>query len=124
MIAITATGHDVIDVGAANRMAWSSPTSETAPSTPFQNTPSRLYWRCVEACSLAINRDGAWKKADQLRYFDYPIRDLSGSTLGITGGRVLGKAVADIGRAFGMRVLFSAYKGVHGMVPLYTPFHR
>ena len=37
---------------------------------------------------------------------------------------MLGKAVADIARAFGMRVLFSAYKGTTGMGPLYTPFEE
>jgi glycerate dehydrogenase len=30
--------------------------------------------------------------------------------------------VADLGRAFGMKVLFSDYKGTTGMGPLYTPF--
>ena len=32
-----------------------------------------------------------------------------------------GKAVAELGEAFGMRVLFSDYKGATGMGPLYTP---
>ena len=35
---------------------------------------------------------------------------------------VLGKAVAKLGEAFGMKVLFSDYKGTTGMGPLYTPF--
>jgi glycerate dehydrogenase len=38
------------------------------------------------------------------------------------GDGALGRAVAEIGRALGMRVLFSAYKGTEGMGPLYTPF--
>ena len=40
------------------------------------------------------------------------------------GDGALGRAVAEIGRAFGMRVLFSAYKGTTGMGPLYTPFEE
>jgi glycerate dehydrogenase len=68
--------------------------------------------------------EGAWQKARQFCYFDYPIRDLAGSTLGIIGDGVLGRAVADIGKALGMRVLFSTYKGVEGMGPLYTPFEE
>jgi len=66
--------------------------------------------------------DGAWQRAGQFCYFDYPIRDLAGSTLGVIGDGVLGQAVADLGRAFGMKVLFSTYKGVSGMGPLYTQF--
>ena len=66
--------------------------------------------------------EGAWQRSGQFCYFDYPIRGLAGATLGIIGDGALGQAVADIGRAFGMRVLFSSYKGVAGMGPLYTPF--
>ena len=36
----------------------------------------------------------------------------------------MGRAVAELGRAFGMRVLFAAYKGVSGMGPLYTLFEE
>ena len=35
---------------------------------------------------------------------------------------MLGKAVAEIAKAFRMEVLFSDYKGTTGMGPLYTPF--
>jgi len=65
---------------------------------------------------------GAWQRSGQFCYFDYPIRGLAGATLGVIGDGALGQAVAGIGRAFGMRVLFSSYKGVAGMGPLYTPF--
>ena len=65
---------------------------------------------------------GRWREAAQFCYFDYPIRDLAGSTLGIIGDGALGKSVAKLGEAFGMKVLFSDYKGTTGMGPLYTPF--
>ena len=65
---------------------------------------------------------GRWREAAQFCYFDYPIRDLAGSTLGVIGDGVLGKSVAKLGEAFGMKVLFSDYKGTTGMGPLYTPF--
>jgi lactate dehydrogenase-like 2-hydroxyacid dehydrogenase len=42
--------------------------------------------------------------------------------LGIIGDGALGRSVADLGRGFGMRVLFAEYKGSSGMGPLYTPF--
>ncbi len=74
---------------------------------------------------LAYHRSvgaGRWQQAGQFCYFDYPIHDLAGATLGIIGDGVLGRAVADIARAFGMKVLFSDYKGTTGMGPLYTPF--
>ena len=67
-------------------------------------------------------RRGRWQEAGQFCFFDYPIKDLRGSTLGIIGEGVLGQAVADIGRALGMRILFAAHKGSSGLGPLYTPW--
>ena len=65
---------------------------------------------------------GRWQEAAQFCFFDHPIGDLADTTLGIIGDGVLGKAVAEIAKAFRMRVLFSDYKGTVGMGPLYTPF--
>ena len=44
--------------------------------------------------------------------------------LGIIGDGVLGQSVATIGRALGMRVLFSAHKGRTGQGSMYTPFEE
>jgi glycerate dehydrogenase len=67
---------------------------------------------------------GDWQKSGQFTLLNHPIRDLHGSTLGIIGEGAIGQAVADLGRAFGIRVLFSAHKGSTGMGPLYTPFEE
>ncbi|MEO0918955.1 MAG: NAD(P)-dependent oxidoreductase, partial [Pseudomonadota bacterium] len=68
--------------------------------------------------------DGEWEKAAQFCFFNHPIKDLAGSTLGIFGEGVLGQGVATLARAFGMKVLFAAHKGVEGLGPLYTPFDQ
>jgi glycerate dehydrogenase len=65
---------------------------------------------------------GRWQESGRFCYFDHPIHDLAGATLGIVGDGALGKSVAKIAEAFGMTVLFSDYKGTTGMGPLYTPF--
>ena len=67
-------------------------------------------------------RAGRWQQSAQFCYFDYPIRDLAGATLGIIGDGTLGRGVAEIARGFQLKVLYSSYKGVPGMGPLYTPF--
>ena len=41
MIAVAATGYDVVDVDTAARTASPSPTSATTPCTPCPSTPSR-----------------------------------------------------------------------------------
>jgi phosphoglycerate dehydrogenase-like enzyme len=38
-------------------------------------------------------RKGRWQESAQFCYFDYPIRDLAGSTLGVIGDGALGQAV-------------------------------
>src|SRR5438128_11861674 len=43
----------------------------------------------------------------QFCFFDHPIRDLHGATLGIFGEGALGQATAAIGRGFGMQILFA-----------------
>jgi glycerate dehydrogenase len=124
MIAIAATGYDVIDIPAcrdhgvivANVRAYAV---NTVPEHTF-------------ALILALRRgivgyrqdviDGEWQRAGQFCFFTHPVRDLAGSTLGIIGEGAIGQSVARLGQAFGMRTLFAAHKGVSGLGPLYTPF--
>lgn len=54
---------------------------------------------------------GRWQQSQQFCYFDYPIRDLKGATLGIVGSGTLGSALAVLAKALGMKVIFSARKG-------------
>jgi glycerate dehydrogenase len=125
-IAIAATGSDVVDIGACEeRSVAVSNIRAYAVNTVPEHTFALIF---ALRRSLIAYRDsvrtGRWLESGQFCYFDFPIRDLAGSTLGIIGDGTLGRSVADIGRALGMRVLFSTYKGVDGMGPLYTPFEE
>jgi glycerate dehydrogenase len=50
-------------------------------------------------------RDGEWQRSADFCMLGHPIRELSAMTLGIVGYGVLGRAVADMARHFGMRVM-------------------
>lgn len=50
-------------------------------------------------------QEGRWRKSRNFCFLEYPIRELSGMTLGIVGFGDLGRAVARIGEGFGMKVL-------------------
>lgn len=67
-------------------------------------------------------REGRWQRADQFCLLDFPIRELAGKTLGIVGHGELGRGVARIAEAFGMRVLIAQRPGAveeeEGRVPL------
>lgn len=51
-----------------------------------------------------------WVKSKTFSYITYPICELSGKTLGIFGFGTIGKRVAEIGMAFGMKVIAVAHK--------------
>lgn len=51
--------------------------------------------------------DGDWVKSKQFSYFPFPIQEIYGKTLGIYGFGTIGKAVAKIADAFGMKVIIS-----------------
>lgn len=50
---------------------------------------------------------GRWQQASQFCFLDYPIIELSGKTLGIVGYGELGKEVARLAQAFGMKILIA-----------------
>ena len=56
-------------------------------------------------------RDGRWQRASQFCLLDFPIRELAGKTLGIVGYGELGRGVARVAEAFGMRVLLAQRPG-------------
>ena len=67
-------------------------------------------------------RAGRWQEAPQFCLTTHPIDDLHGSTLGVVGHGVLGRAVARMGAAFGMRVLIAEHKDATAVRPGYTSF--
>lgn len=124
LVAVAATGTDNVDLAeCAKREIFVSNIRNYAINTVPEHTFALIFAlrRSILAYANSVSA-GRWQESGQFCYFDYPIRDLAGSTLGIIGDGVLGRAVADIGRALGMKVLFSAFKGSSGMGSLYTPF--
>jgi glycerate dehydrogenase len=125
-VAVAATGTDNVDLAACKRRGISvSNVQAYAVHTVPEHTFALILAlrRSLPAYRTSITA-GEWQKAGQFTLLSHPIRDLHGSTLGIIGEGAIGQAVADLGRAFGMRVLFSAHKGNTGMGPLYTPFEK
>jgi len=68
----------------------------------------------------------AWERAPQFTLLDFPIHELSQRTLGVVGWGELGRAVARVAEAFGMRVLVAERKGAgqEELRPGRAPFER
>nr|ELR5041748.1 D-2-hydroxyacid dehydrogenase [Providencia stuartii]ELR5083567.1 D-2-hydroxyacid dehydrogenase [Providencia stuartii] len=125
-ISVAATGTDIIDIDACNEhnILVSNIRNYAVNTVPEHTFALILALRRSLLAYTQSVQNGRWQESGQFCYFDYKINNLSGSTLGIIGDGVLGKAVADIAKAFGMKVLFSSYKGTNNMGPLYTPFEE
>lgn len=124
MVAVAATGTDNVDIAACRaRGIVVSNIRNYAIHTVPEHTFALIFAlrRSVAAYRDAVRR-GRWQESGQFCFFDYPIKDLAGSTLGVIGDGVLGQATAAMGRALGMKVLFAAHKGRDDMGPLYTAF--
>jgi glycerate dehydrogenase len=59
-------------------------------------------------------REGRWAACEDFCYWDGELVELAGLTLGIVGYGRIGRAVATIGRAFGMRILHHRRSGGGG----------
>jgi glycerate dehydrogenase len=109
MIAVAATGYDVIDVPACRErgIAVANIRNYALHTVPEHAFSLILALRRSLLEYRADVERGRWQEVDQFCFFDHPIRDLHGSTMGIFGEGVLGQGTATIARAFGMRVLFA-----------------
>jgi glycerate dehydrogenase len=124
MVAISATGTNNVDLDAcrARGIVVSNIRGYAEHTVPEH----------VMALLLALSRNlvawretlqaGAWQRAEQFCLFDHPIRDLHGAALGLIGSGTLGKGVARLAEAFGMRVLRAEHKGAATVRPGYTAF--
>jgi glycerate dehydrogenase len=108
-VGVAATGTDNIDVAACReRGIVVSNIRNYAVHTVPEHTFALIL--ALRRNLIAYREDvvrGLWQKSAQFCLSGHPIRDLHGSTLGIFGEGSLGQGVANLARAFGMRVLFA-----------------
>ncbi|KQQ36197.1 glycerate dehydrogenase [Duganella sp. Leaf126] len=107
MIAVSATGTDIIDLAAcrARGITVSNIRNYAVHTLPEHTFALILALRRQLLAYRADIEAGLWQRAEQFCLFGHPVRDLAGSRLGLAGYGALGKSVAAIGRAFGMEVV-------------------
>jgi len=109
LVCIAATGTNNIDLAAAarNNIAVCNVDGYATPSV-VQHVFTLLLALTTRfnEYSAAV-RDGAWSRSQFFCLLDFPVRELAGKTIGIIGYGHLGKAVAGIAEAFGMKVLLA-----------------
>jgi glycerate dehydrogenase len=126
LIAVAATGYDVVDVAycKAHGIAVVNIRNYAVHTVPEH---AFMMILALRRSLLAYRQDvesGVWNKSDQFCFFTHPIGDLHGATLGIIGEGAIGQATAAIGRAFGMRVLFADHPPPKMDGVTFTPHER
>ena len=122
LIAVAATGTDVID------KAYTSGNGIVVSNIrnyAFNTLPEHVFALLFALRRNLVNyynsvRQGRWGYANQFCYFDYPIYDIAGSTLGIVGYGALGKEIEKRAVALGMKVLINDVTDVPNKVDVAT----
>ena len=106
-IGVLATGTNVVDLAAAR--ARGTPVT----NIPTYGTKSVAQMTFALLLELAHHtghhaqtvREGRWTRSIEWCYWDFPLVELEGLTMGIVGFGRIGRAVADLAAAFGLKVL-------------------
>lgn len=106
-IGVTATGYNIVDTAAARERGI------TVTNVPGYST--RAVAQTAFALLLELThhvgdhaagvRAGDWSRQPDFCYWRQPLLELDGLTLGLVGYGAIGRIVAQLARAFGMRVI-------------------
>ena len=120
-IGVLATGYNVVDVAAAKERGIpvsNIPTYGTAAVAQY------VFALLLEICHHVAHHAGAvnqgrWTSCRDFCFWDYPLIELAGKTLGIIGYGRIGQATAKIARGFGMNVIaYDSFVKAEECVPL------
>ena len=126
LIAITATGTNNVDLDAAKELGVTvkNVTGYSATTVP-EHVLGMIF--ALKHSLAGWQRDqiaGKWTESKQFCYFDYPITDVKGSTLGVFGKGCLGKEVGRLAELLGMKVLYAEHRNATMCREGYTPFEE
>jgi glycerate dehydrogenase len=106
-VGVLATGYNVVDVEAARQRGV---TVTNVPAYSTASVAQMVFALLLELTQQVghharLVREGRWSTAADFCFWDRPLVELEGLTLGIVGFGAIGRRVAALARAFGMKVL-------------------
>lgn len=106
-VGVAATGYNVVDVAAARKRGI---VVTNVPAYSTESVAQTVFAYILEHCQrvsehAAAVRQGAWTQCGRFSFWLSPLHELAGSVLGIVGLGRIGRRVAELGHAFGMRVV-------------------
>ncbi|OBW91427.1 2-hydroxyacid dehydrogenase [Gallibacterium salpingitidis] len=126
LIAITATGTNNVDLVAAKELGIvvKNVTGYSSVTVP-EHVLGMIY--ALRHSLMGWYRDqltDRWVDNPQFCYFDYPIKDVKGSVLGIIGRGNLGREIGRLAELLGMQVLYAEHRGATTIREGYTKFEE
>ncbi|QQF76251.1 2-hydroxyacid dehydrogenase [Histophilus somni] len=126
LIAITATGTNNVDLIAAKELGI---TVKNVTGYSSVTVPEHVLGLIFALKHSLMNwyRDqlsAKWADCKQFCYFDYPITDVKGSTLGVIGKGCLGSEIGRLATALGMNVIYAEHRGATEIRSGYLPFEQ
>lgn len=106
-IGVLATGYNVVDVAAAR--AKNIPVTNI-PDYSTQATAQFAFALLLEICHHVAHhnqavQEGRWENSPDFCFWDYPLIELAGKTMGIIGYGRIGQTTGKLAAAFGMKVI-------------------
>ena len=110
MVGLFATGYNVVDLAAA------SAHGVTVCNVPDYSTHAvaQMTWALLLEMTQQVGlhnasvHDGQWQRASMFCYWNAPLTELLGKTMGIVGYGAIGRTVGAVAQAFGMKLLVTA----------------
>ncbi|GEA50466.1 lactate dehydrogenase [Vibrio inusitatus NBRC 102082] len=126
LIAVSATGTNNVDLDYCieNQIAVCNIQGYATRSVP-EHVVGMIF--ALKRNLFAYHQDiekGVWQKDKQFCFFTHPITDVAGSTIAVIGSGSLGKAVATLASAVGMKPIFAERKGALQVREGYVSFEK
>lgn len=124
LVAIAATGSDCVDLDYSRTRGITvcNVRGYAANSVPEHALMLILALRRNLLGYRADVRRGKWQQSKQFCLLTHPLNDIKGSTIGIVGHGVIGKSMARLAEAVGMKVLLAEHKHASDIRPGRTRF--
>lgn len=112
-IGVLATGYNVVDAAAARARGVAVANIPTYGTASVAQHVFALLLELTQHAGRHAQtvRDGAWARSPDWCYWEAPLIELAGLTLGIVGSGRIGQATGRIGEAFGMKVRYARRGG-------------
>lgn len=114
-IGVLATGYNIVDIDAAKKLGI------IVANVPGYGTSSVVQMTFALLLELTLHvqrhsdsvREGKWSRSADFCYWDFPLVELAGKTIGIIGLGHIGGKVADVATAFDMKVIGNSRTRTH-----------